>query len=328
MLLMDRVLCIFLTFMSWLILLFVALALSFSLSGLESAVLSVSRVRVRHAAGAGDRRAARLLPLLEDRDSLLGAITVANHVTNLSAFLIIAWKLVRVSGGWGYLAAFAVALPVFLIGLEILPKKLFRRYPFRSIRSLSPLVHGVGLMRPLFRLFARRQTPADAVLSIPDVSAGREDLRQQARALQRLGQLSTGTSHLIEQVLGYRRLHAADVMRPLTHSVALSPDLPLSAALIMAREHGVSTLAVIGDKGTFIGVIDLSTLPAALPPDRLVRQHMRTLDVVNDTDSALLALQRLRKRGRSLCLVTNSRSEPSGLLHEEDLLRRLMGMAA
>ncbi|MES2597345.1 MAG: CNNM domain-containing protein [Verrucomicrobiota bacterium] len=314
--------------MSWPILLLVTLALSFALSGLESAVLAVSRVRVRHAARAGDRRAARLLPLLEDRDALLGSITVANHVVNLFAFVIIASKLVNVSGGWGYLTAFVVALPIFLICLEILPKKLFRRYPFRSIRTLAPLVHLVGLMRPFFRFFARREMSADASSGTPDVSAGREDLRQQARSLQKLGQLSPGTGHLIEQVLNYRRLRAVDLMRPLKRSVALSPDLPLSAAQIMAREHDRSTLPVIGEKGVFVGVIDLSSLPAVVPPDRLVRQHMRTLDVVNETDGALLALQRLRKRGRSLCLVVDSRSEPSGLLHEEDLLRHLMGMAS
>jgi len=313
--------------MSWLILLIVSLALSFALSGLESAVLSVSRVRVRHAAGAGDRRAAGLLPLLEDRDALLGAITVANHVVNLCAFLIIASKLVKVTGGWGYLTAFTVALPVFLIGLEILPKKLFRRYPFRCIRSLASLVHVVGLMRPFFRFFERREASVERLPSSLEVSAGRDDLRQQARTLQGQGQLSPGAALLIEQVLNYRRLRAADVMRPLKRSVALSPDLPLAAAQIMAREHDRSTLPVIGEKGTFVGVIDLSTLPAVLPPDRLVRQHMRTLDVVSESDSALVALQRLRKRGRALCLVTDARSEPSGLLHEEDLLRHLMGMA-
>ena len=313
--------------MSWLILLLVSLALSFALSGLESAVLAVSRVRVRHAAGAGDRRAARLLPLLEDRDALLGAITVANHVVNLFAFLIIASKLVKISGGQGYLTAFAVALPVFLIGLEILPKKLFRRYPFRCIRALAPLVHLVGLMRPLFRFFQRREASVERLPSTLEMSAGRDDLRQQARTLQGQGQLSPGAALLIEQVLNYRRLRAADVMRPLKRSVALSPDLPLSAAQIMAREHDRSTLPVIGEKGAFVGVIDLSTLPAVLPPDRLVRQHMRTLDVVSESDSALVALQRLRKRGRALCLVNDARSEPSGLLHEEDLLRHLMGMA-
>ena len=54
---------------------------------------------------------------------------------------------------------------------------------------------------------------------------------------------------------------------------------------------------------------------------------MRTLDVVHENDSALAALQRLRKRGRSLCLVHDADGLPSGLLHEEDLLRHLIGMA-
>lgn len=314
--------------MSWLALLLVTLALSFALSGLESAVLAVSRVRVRHAAGAGDRRAARLLHLLQDRDALLGAITVANHIINLAAFVIIALKLVPVSGAWGYLAAFVVALPVFLIGLEILPKKLFRRYPFRCIRALSPLVIAVGLLRPLFRLFQRQSDLAEANMDVPNVSAGRQDLCHQAQTLQKMGQLAPGTADLVEQVLNYRRLRAADVMRPLTRSVALAPDLPLSTAQIMAREHEMSTLPVIGDKGTFVGVLDLSALPGRLPPDRLVRQHMRTLDTVHEGDSALQALQRLRKRGRSICLVTDGQSEPRGLLYEEDLLRHLIGMGA
>jgi CBS domain containing-hemolysin-like protein len=312
--------------MSWIILLLVALALSFALSGLESAVLAVSRVRVRHAASEGDRRAARLLPLIEDRDALLGAITVANHVTNLAAFLIIAWKLVRVSGAWGYLTAFAVALPIFLIGLEVLPKKLFRRYPFRTIRALFPLVLIIGLFRPLFRLMARAH--ASDTATVPNQSAGRDDLHQQARTLEHQHQLSAGAARLIHQALDYRQLRAGDIMRPLTRSVALAPDLPLRSALIMARENGISTLPVIGDKGGFVGVIDLATLSKDMPPDRLVRQHMRTLDSVHDHDSALQCLQRMRKRGRSLCLVIDAKELPSGILHEEDLLRQLMGTRA
>ena len=82
---------------------------------------------------------------------------------------------------------------------------------------------------------------------------------------------------------------------------------------------------MIGDQGSFVGVIDLSTLGKDMPADRLVRQHMRTLDSVHEQDSALQSLQRMRKRGRSLCLVLDANQQPSGILHEEDLLRRLMG---
>lgn len=312
--------------MSWLFLLLVCLLLSFALSGLESAIVAVSRVRVRHAAREGDRRAARLLPLIEDRDALLGAITVTNHLMNLAAFLIIAWKLVGVSGAWGYLTAFLVALPIFLICLEVLPKKLFRRYPFRVIRALSPLVLAIGWFRPLFRLMARG--PSGDMMAVPDQSAGRDDLRQQAKMLEDQHQLSAGATRLIHQVLDYRQLRAQDIMRPLAKSVALSPDLPLNNALILARDHGSSILPVIGDKGGFVGVIDLGALAKNLPQDRLVRQHMRTLDTLHDHDSALQSLQRMRKRGRSLCLVLDDKELPSGILYEEDLLRQLMGTRA
>ncbi len=311
--------------MTWVLLLIIALALSFALSGLESAVITVSRVRVRHAASSGDKRAARLLPLVEDRDALLGAITVTNHITNLVAFLIIAWKLVRITGPWGYFIAFIVALPVFLVGLEVLPKKLFRRYPFRSIRTLAPLVLSVGLVRPLFRALAR---PAAETASIPDESHGRDDLHHQADGLSRQGQLSKGAARLIQRTLDYRKLRTGAVMRLLTRSIALSGDLPLDTALIMAREHSVTTLPVLGEKGQFVGVLDLAALPASIPPDRLVRHHMRTLDAVHAKDSALLTLQRMRKRARTLVLVLDDKEEAVGLATEEDLLYHLMGTQA
>jgi CBS domain containing-hemolysin-like protein len=308
--------------MTWVLLLIIALILSFALSGLESAVIAVSRVRIRHAAGSGDRRALRLLPLIEDRDALLGAITVANHITNLAAFLIIAWKLVRISGPWDYFIAFIIALPVFLIGLEVLPKKLFRRYPFRSLRSVTPLVLGVGLVRPLFRALAVR--PAEAA-SIPDQSLGRDELNHQAQVLATQGQLSPGAARLIQRSLEYRRLRTSAIMRPLTRSIALSGELHLETALIMAREHALTTLPVLGEQGQFVGVLDLATLPAHSPPDRLVRHHMRTLDSVRASDSALLTLQRMRKRARTLVLVLDENNEPVGLASEEDLLTHLMG---
>lgn len=310
--------------MTWFLLLAIALTLSFALSGLESAVLAVSRVRVRHAAGSGDRRAMSLLPLIEDRDALLGAITVTNHITNLVAFLIIAWKLVRVSGPWGYFIAFILALPVFLVVLEVLPKKLFRRYPFRSLRTLTPLVLCVGLVRPLFRSLS---TPPKGETSVPDQSTGRDDLSHQADLLSRQGQLSTGAERLIRRTLNYRRLRTSSVMRPLTRSIALSGELPLETALIMAREHAVTTLPVLGDKGQFVGVLDLGSLPGHLPQDRLVRHHMRTLDSVHAQDSALVTLQRMRKRARTLVLVLDEKQEPVGLASEEDLLHHLMGAA-
>ena len=301
------------------------LALSFALSGLESAVLTVSRVRMRHAASAGDRRAARLLPLVEDRDALLGAITVSNHISNLAAFLLIVWHLPPQAGPWGILLAFLLALPLFLVGLEVLPKKLFRRYPFRSLRALAPLVLFAGLFRPVFRALAvTALRPQD----VPAQSSGRDDLGHHADQLSRQGLLSPGAARLVRRILDYRQCRAGALMRPLARAVALPSEQPLESALIYARQHDLATLPVMGDDGRFIGVLDLARLPPSLPPGRRVRHHMRTLETVHVHDAALAALQRLRRRGQTLALVRDDSGDAVGLLREEDLLARLLGTAA
>ena len=88
------------------------LLLSFLLSGAEGAVMAVSRARVRTAAEKGDRRARGMLSLLEDRDSLLGCVTVANHLVNLSVVLLLAWPLIRQKDAWLSALIFVVSLPL------------------------------------------------------------------------------------------------------------------------------------------------------------------------------------------------------------------------
>jgi CBS domain containing-hemolysin-like protein len=94
--------------------------------------------------------------------------------------------------------------------------------------------------------------------------------------------------------------------------------------LILAREQNCTLLPVLGDNGAFIGVLDTTELPAILPPDRLVRQHMRTLDTVPAALPALHTLQRMRKQGRRLAIVMDERQQPVGFVSEARLLEPLM----
>jgi len=301
------------------------LILSFLLSGLESAVIAVSRVRVRHAASSGDARARGLLPLLEDRDALLGCITVANHIINLIAFLLVALPLIQHASIWESALVFFISLPCFLIGLEIMPKKLFRRFPFRSLRKVAPLLHVIGIARPLFRAFTPAKTDSNATPQLDtNQTHGRSDLKQLAGTLATQQQLSAPAARLIEHILDYSQSTAADLMQPLSQSIALAADFPISAALIVAREQQTALLPVLGTDGAFIGVLDTAELPATLPPDRLVQHHMRTLDVVHAADTALHTLQRLRKQGRRLAVVLDTHHHPIGLISEDLLLAPLM----
>lgn len=298
------------------------LLFSFLLSGMESAVLSISRVRVRHAAD-DDIRAAQLLPLLDDREGLLGAVTVANHVANVSAFGLITWQLVKALGPWGYAVGFLLALPVFIIGLEVLPKTLFRRYPYRMLRRLVPMLRLIAWFRRPFRVMAR--LPALSGETEDRNAGSREDLKRLLASMSAEKLLPGSAATLMERVLDFRRLTVAKVMVPMSKIVAVGSEMPACMALQVARQHGFDALPVLGERGGFIGVFDACALPPHVPDDRLVRQHMRPVEEVDGSLSALSVLQRLRRRGASLAMVMDAgRVHSLGLVTEEDLVRPLL----
>lgn len=307
--------------MIWLVLI-LALVLSFLYSGIESAVMTVSRVRIRHAADEGLRRAAWLLRLMDDRDALLGAVTVANHISNLTAFVIISWKLVERLGHWGYATGFLIALPVFLIGLEVVPKTLFRRTPFRLLLKLHPLVVVASWLRfPFQTMRALQHAPSEA----GDESSAREDLKKLTAGLAKQKQLSSASATLIGRVIDFRRWKTGDLMVPLTRTAAVPPELGVNDALHMAAERGFLAMPVMDATGTFVGILEVITVPAGLPPDRLVRQHMRPAEETTATTPALETLQRLRKRGCTLAIVKDATTgKPVGIIAEEDLLAPLL----
>lgn len=299
-----------------------ALLLSFLLSGMESAVLSVSRVRVRHAA-ADDERAARLLKLLGEREALLGAVTVANHVANVTAFGLLISAIVHVAGVWGYTVGFLLGLPIFIIVLEVVPKTLFRRYPFRTLRRLLPLLSVIAWFRGPFKVMSRLRTPRDEESG--HLAGNRDDFKRLLGSMARDRLLPASAAMLMDHVLDYRSLTAGSVMVPLREIVAVSPDMQARSALQIARQHGFASLPVLGEQGDYLGVVDATGLPATLPEDRLVRQHMQPLDHVESSLGALAVLQRLRRRGRSIALVIDADSKRAvGLVAEEDLVQPLL----
>lgn len=309
--------------MIWLALVLVlALILSFLFSGIESAVMSVSRVRIRHAADEGVRRAAGLLRLIEDRDALLGSVTVANHIANLAAFIIITWQLIRSLGAWGYAMGFLIALPIFLIGLEVVPKTLFRRYPFRMLLHLYPLVAFAGWFRAPFKAMRGIRHGTE---DTQDESSAREDLKNLTASLAVQKLLSPASAALIARVLDFKRWKAGDLMVPLTKTTAVPPDLAVNDALHLAAERGFLALPVMDGSGGFAGILEVISLPAGLPSHGLVRQHMRAAEETFTTTPALETLQRLRKRGRTLAIVKDSVSGKAvGIIAEEDLLAPLL----
>jgi Mg2+/Co2+ transporter CorB len=114
----------------------VLLLVSFTFSGIEAGILSVNRVRLRHHVNLGDRAALKLDRLLARPGRMLGTVLLVTNLMNIWAITLISQKLVAALGTWrGYAVTFAVCLPLLVLVLELFPKSLFRRFPYRALAA-------------------------------------------------------------------------------------------------------------------------------------------------------------------------------------------------
>src|SRR5688572_23163945 len=136
-----------------LLIIFVAcLAISFTLSGMEAGLFSVSRWRIRHQMRSGNRRARALHGYLENPDEFLWTILVGNTVANVIAVSLMVILFYNYLNRWPALliAALALSVLLFYAFFELLPKTIFRAFPNRLCMFMAVPFRFIDLLfKPL-----------------------------------------------------------------------------------------------------------------------------------------------------------------------------------
>lgn len=287
----------------------VCLLASFLFTGIEAGLLSVNPARLRGRVRAGDPAAQKLDRLLARPGRLLATVLLVTNFADVAALVLVTDALVaRWGSPAGYVLAGALLLPVYLIGVQILPRFLFRRFPYRALATLSGLLHWTGvLLSPLLALGAavsraagslQREDPAGT--ANPSAGGGgtppapprsvfvaREELKNYAAEGERHGALTPAERGMIHAVVDLRGVRARDVTRPLPPPFTLGPagagrGRPTVGNLLAhARAHGglECVLVVAGDagagddnnpngRGELLALLDTFTLRLERDPGR------------------------------------------------------------
>lgn len=299
-------------------------ALAALLAGIESALIGVSRVRVRHAADDGDPRATRLSQLLERRQELLRTAMMAHHFCSVSAFAIVALLCFRAMGPRGILVATVLGVPVFLIALELVPKALFRLYPFRMLRRLTFVLEILKAAALPWRIFERK--PATPSTDVPKAGS-RTGARLLSDNIISLKLLPENAATLLANYANLAALDARSVALPLDAVSAMPSTMPLIAVLQITAQSFVRHHPVLDENGEVIGFLDAAGLPPDPPRDRLVRQFTQSAPQVPPSEPALRCLQTLRKSAAPLATILDGARHVSALVLLESLLERLMNIS-
>jgi CBS domain containing-hemolysin-like protein len=226
----------------------------------------------------------------------------------------------------GYAAALLVAAPIYLFLLSVLPKSLFRRFPYRALAALAGLlVFTSCALWPVLELGARvgqlffRRTEAR-----PRLFAAREDLKQLAVESERQGALTSVERQMIHNVVDFRMVQVSDVMVSRRHVVAVRPETPISDVLALSGRTSIDRIPILGEKERALGLVNAFDILLDRDPPRSLGEYTRPIVSAVETESAYRTIRRLRAAQMTLAAVLDEKQKFIGIVTLEDLVRRLV----
>lgn len=304
---------------------------SFYFSGTEMAFSSVSRTRMQARADRGEKRAARVLSILDDFDRALTTLLIGNNIVNISCATIATIIAARL---WGSVSVAATTLVVtvivFMLG-ETLPKSFAKAnnesFTMAVAGSLSLLMK---VLRPLVFLFTkitrlvakpfRRGTPRPTVTG--------DELRDIIEDAVEEGALNEETGELVQSVVRFTDASVRDILTPWKDVRKLKLTTPHDEVLRILQRTTHSRLPVVDDTGEVVGLLRVRRyLKATMLGNAQLSVKGLMLPVHSISDSLpvdeLLPLFSSQKT--HFALVRDEWDNVLGIVTMEDILERLVG---
>jgi len=312
-----------------------ALGLSAFLSTLRSA-LRFSLPTRTVAREPNEARRGRLEHLLEQAD----AHGTSAGIFKITCDLVFTVLLVGYIAGQASLTfdvlalAVAIAAPTLLLFTEAMPVSVARAWGDGLLVRALPAFHWAQLpLVPVVKALQAVRRALLRALSIEDDTSSRrivEGLRDVVRTSGGTVELAETERELIENVMEFGNVDAAEVMTPRTELIAVPVDATLEEVLKKFVEAGNSRLPVYDDGiDNIIGTVSAIDVAEALVEDRGLQRGLRELlrppMLVPETKLVRELLREFRSRKQKLAIVVDEYGGTAGVVSLTDVLGEIVG---
>ena len=297
----------------------------------ETALSSVSRVRMKLLADHGNRRAAKVLDALEHFDRTISTILICTNIAHLGAASVVT---VAVTRRWGLSAVavstFITSMVVFFVG-EMLPKSIAKKYSEHlSLWCIDLLTVLIALFRPASALLAAIGNAASRLTKgDPEISVTEDEIYDIIEDMTEEGSLDEEHGELISSALQFNDLTVESILTPRVDVVAININDDSAAILQQIRSQNHSRLPVYeGSKDNIIGILRIRRYIQAYLKmgDQLDLRGLLDKPIFVTESAAVDELLPIMSRERqNMAVVTDHHGGTAGIVTVEDILETLVG---
>ncbi len=248
------------------LLLIAFLCLSAFFSASETALMSLSRIRLRHMVDEGIKGADLVQRLVDNPSRLLGAILLGNNIVNIGASALATSLAIKYFGNTGVGIATGIMTILVLIFGEITPKSLaagssekvaLKVARFISIVTmiLNPIITVlINITNLIILMLGGKVDRQKTFFTV-------EEIKTMINVSHEEGVLEEEEKKLIHNVFEFGDLQVSDVMTPRTDIVAIKMNSSYDEIAKVFKENRFSRLPIYQDKiDKIIGVVHLRDL--------------------------------------------------------------------
>ncbi len=298
----------------------------------ETSLASVSRIRMISDADDGDKRAKKVLSILDDFDIALTTMLIGNNIMHIACSSVATLFASKMWGNTGVTITTFVTTFIVFIFAEMIPKAYAKACCEKLARAVAPsLSILIVILKPISILF-RAITNCIAKLfpasKEDDYTVTEEELSDIIENIDEDDEIDEDTTELLQSALEFTETRIKEIMTPWDRVVTISEDMSEDEIYEIISKNHFSRIPVLDHEGNIKGVLQIRTFLKAKIRGRKVLKSKSMLDKAYYVSAAIPLddmLSDLSSHRVHMAFVKNGSGQVIGLITVEDILEELVG---
>ena len=318
--------------MGYIIALIVLIAMSAVFSSMETAFSSVNKIRLKHEASNGNKKAARALQIAENFDKTLTTILIGNNIVNILSSSLGTVFFVNLFGAAGVAVSTVVMTILVLIFGEIMPKTFAKQNADRCALAFSaPLSAIMWILTPISAIFSLIQKGMlKAVKSDDSPNFTEDELKYIIEEIEDQGVLEEQESDLVRSALEFDEIIIEQILVPRVKVVAVERNEDIEkikeifirdryTRLPVYEDSIDNIIGLINEKDFFALLLESEGKPVSIEGIIQKALYVSEMKLISEV---LYEMQRTKIH---MAIVKDQYGGTSGIVTMEDIIEELVG---
>ena len=315
-----------------LLIIIVLLILSAFFSSSETALTTVSRMRILSLAEEGNSSAVTLLKVIDNKEKMLSAILIGNNIVNISVSSVTTILVTDLFGNYAVSIATALLTVLVLIFGEITPKTLatinneklalrFASVVYWLMYILTPVIFLINKLSSLvMKLFRIDKSEKKSTYT-------ENELKTIVNVSHAEGVIEADEREMLQNIFEFGDRQAKDIMIPRLDVCMIDVDSTYEEIMDVFQANRYTRIPVYENTtDNVIGIINIKDLLLYRHGESFnIRNYLRQPYFTYEYKGLSDLLLEMKKASVNITIVLDEYGAASGLLTLEDLIEEIVG---